>query len=55
MYTDSFVFSVLAFCVGIMGFFYGLTAIKEIKELQARVLQIEKKVDEVNRKLYQKI
>jgi len=52
MYTDSFVFSVVAFCVGIMGFFYGLTAIKEIKELQVRVLKIENKVDEVNRKLY---
>ncbi len=55
MYTDSFVFSVVAFCVGIMGFFYGLTAIKEIKVLQEKVLEMEKKVDEVNRKFYQNI
>ncbi|HKL11301.1 MAG TPA: hypothetical protein VJ990_07635 [Clostridia bacterium] len=52
MYSDSFVFSVTALCVGIMGFFYGLTAIKGIKELQGRVAMMEEKVKEVNKKLY---
>ncbi|GEM_PF-1902408 len=52
MYSDSFVFSVTALCVGIMGFFYGLTAIKEIKELQVRIVKMEETVKEVNKKLY---
>jgi len=42
----------MAFCVGIMGFFYGLTAIKELKELQRRIFEMEEKVKEVNKKLY---
>lgn len=54
MYTNSFVFSVVGLCVGFMGFLYGLTAIREIKNLQERVAKTEEMVKEVNRKLYYK-
>lgn len=52
MYSDPFVFSVFGLCVGIMGFIYGLAAIKEIKDLQVRIVKMEETVKEVNRKLY---